>query len=63
MAANLVHQVPRLILEEALEAEAEDALGRGHYDRGQAQSVRKVQSLRSTKRGEAYGRSYASRAP
>ena len=32
--SGLVRQAARLIVEEALEAEAEDALGRGYYERG-----------------------------
>lgn len=34
--SNLVRQAVRLIVEEALEAEAEEALGRGYYERGAA---------------------------
>ena len=32
--SSLVRQAARLIVEEALEAEAEDALGRGYYEHG-----------------------------
>ena len=32
--SSLVRQAARLIVEEALEAEAEDVLGRGYYERG-----------------------------
>lgn len=35
--SRLVHQAARLIVREALEAEAAEALGRGYYENGQPQ--------------------------
>ncbi len=54
--SDLVRQAARLVIEEALEAEVSEALGRGYYDRGLGESSGQRNGYRCRKLEEAEGR-------
>lgn len=54
--SDLVRQAARLVIEEALEAEVSEALGRGYYDRGRGESSGQRNGYRCGKLEGAEGR-------